>query len=176
MSVALMSTIVAVIAFCLSASAGYFINDTLDAAKDRAHPEKCRRPIAAGRLSPSFAIATGIALAAAGLATTLLAHRWQLTLCVATYLTMTASYTYKLTHVPVMDMATVAAGFLLRAVTGAVAVGAVISSWFFLVALYEAPLPAAVAEVTELTKAAPRQVEVDEAHEVAEVHAWHIAA
>jgi decaprenyl-phosphate phosphoribosyltransferase len=146
---AIYTTVLAIVAFCLAASAGYYVNDSVDVRKDRLHPTKCRRPIAAGLLSPTFGIGMAIALAIAAIGVTTLAHRWQLTLCLVSYLALTASYSYRLKHIPVMDMATVAAGFLLRAITGAVAIGVTISNWFFLVALFGSLLVVAGKRVDE---------------------------
>jgi 4-hydroxybenzoate polyprenyltransferase len=119
--------------FCLLASAGYLLNDTLDRAADRAHPEKRRRPIASGAMPVPGAVLL-IALCLVGGA----ALGWSLSgafLAVALgYLTTTMSYSLYFKHVVILDVMFIAFGFLLRAVAGAVAIEVPVSEWLFLCA------------------------------------------
>jgi len=120
-------------AFCLVASATYLLNDIADVEADRAHPTKRFRPIASGALAVPVAwVAAGVA-AAAGLALGGRAGGWPLVGVLAGYQASTAAYSLWLKHVPVVDLVVVAAGFVLRAVAGAVAVDVPISDWFFIV-------------------------------------------
>src|ERR1051325_7681091 len=66
-STLLFRTVAAVLCFCALSSAGYLLNDVVDAGADRAHPTKRLRPIAAGQVSVTFALALGVALVAVGL-------------------------------------------------------------------------------------------------------------
>jgi decaprenyl-phosphate phosphoribosyltransferase len=130
---ALVKTAIAFICFCLAASATYFLNDALDAEADRKHPYKRLRPVAAGRISVRSAEIGAGALAAMSL-TLCFAARWQLALVIGGYLVMTVAYSLWLKHEAVLDLACVAAGFVLRAIAGGVAVGVPISPWFLIVA------------------------------------------
>ena len=126
----------AVAAFCLASSAGYLVNDVADAEADRAHPVKCRRPIASGRLSPPIAISAAAVLAIASLLVALTCGQPRFVLVIAIYLAVTVSYSLGAKRIQVIDLAIVAAGFVLRAVGGGVATGIPLSSWFLLVASF----------------------------------------
>lgn len=125
-------TLLAFAAFCCAASGIYMWNDLLDVEADRRHPTKCRRPIAAGELSVGAARAAGVVLPLSALGLAALTGRWETIAVIATYLVITIAYTLRLKHVPVVDVVTVAAGFVLRAAAGAVAVDVPMSRWFVL--------------------------------------------
>jgi decaprenyl-phosphate phosphoribosyltransferase len=125
----------AFVAFCLVASGTYLLNDARDAEADRRHPTKRHRPIAAGVISPRLAVGVGITLVAGGLAVAA-AVRLELLAVVAGYLVLTTAYTLKLRHVAVIDIATVASFFIVRAVAGGVAVDVPLSRWFLIVASF----------------------------------------
>jgi decaprenyl-phosphate phosphoribosyltransferase len=125
-------TLLAFVSFCLAASGIYVWNDLLDVEADRRHPTKCRRPIAAGELSIGAARVAGVLLPIGALAVAALTGRWQTVAVVGTYIVITIAYTVRLKHVPVVDVVTVAAGFVLRAAAGAVAVDVPMSRWFVL--------------------------------------------
>ena len=124
---------VAFVCFCLAASGTYFINDAIDVEADRRHPKKRTRPVAAGEVGVNTAIAGGVVLSAAAIVLSF-AARWQLALLVSGYLAVTMAYSLWLKHEPVLDLAAVACGFVLRAVAGGIAVGVSISPWFLIVA------------------------------------------
>jgi decaprenyl-phosphate phosphoribosyltransferase len=130
---ALWRTFIAFACFCLAASGTYYINDALDVEADRRHPTKRFRPVAAGIISPSSAIGGGAILIAAAIAFSF-AARWQLALVVGGYLVLTLMYSLWLKHEAVLDLACVAAGFVLRTVAGGVAIPVHISPWFLIVA------------------------------------------
>jgi len=117
--------------FCLVSSAAYLVNDVADREVDRLHPIKRRRPVAAGELTPGAAIAFSLTLGAVGLALA-----WSLGIAflsvVALYLLLNAAYSLGLKGVVILDVMLVAAGFLLRAWGGAVAVGVEMSHWLIL--------------------------------------------
>lgn len=125
----------AVGAFVLASSGTYFINDARDASADRANPAKASRPVAAGEISERTAYTVGILLAVLALAVAV-PFGWPLVAVLGAYLAVTTSYSRWLKNVPVVDILVVAAGFVLRAVAGAVVTGIAISSWFLLVALF----------------------------------------
>ncbi len=125
-------TVLAFVSFCFAASGIYVWNDLLDAEADRRHPTKRHRAIAAGELSVGAARVFGVALPIIALGLAALTGRWQTVAVVATYIVITIVYTLRLKHVPVVDVVTVAAGFVLRAAAGAVAVDVPMSRWFVL--------------------------------------------
>jgi decaprenyl-phosphate phosphoribosyltransferase len=126
-------TFIAFVCFCLAASATYFINDAIDVESDRNNPRKRNRPIAAGEVGVRAAIIWAIALACAAFALCF-AARWQLVLVIGGYFALQLTYSLWLKHEPVLDLAAVACGFVLRAIAGGVAVGVTISPWFLIVA------------------------------------------
>jgi decaprenyl-phosphate phosphoribosyltransferase len=129
----LVNTIIAFALFCIASSGTYFLNDALDYEADRLHPTKRHRPIAAGVITPQVAITVSIALLAIALtlSTVLLSPRF--TGIVAGYMVVTIAYTLWLKREPVIDLAAVASGFILRAVAGGVAAGVLVSNWFLIV-------------------------------------------
>lgn len=132
----LMSTALAFITFCLSASGVYLVNDVRDAESDRAHPTKRRRPIAAGELSPATAIAVGLLLLIIAPGVAVLTQHWALGAVLVTYELVQLLYSYWLKHQPIVDLAVVTSGFLLRAIAGGVAASLALSQWFLLVASF----------------------------------------
>jgi len=125
-------TVLAFVSFCFAASGIYIWNDLLDVEADRRHPTKRNRPIASGELSVGVARVAGVAFPIIALALAAATGRWQTVAVVGTYIVITIAYTLRLKHVPVVDVVTVAAGFVLRAAAGAVAVDVPMSRWFVL--------------------------------------------
>ena len=106
-------TLLAFVSFCFAASGIYVWNDLLDVEADRRHPTKRHRAIAAGELSVGAARVAGIVLPIVALGLAALTGRWQTVAVVGTYIVITIAYTLRLKHVPVVDVVTVAAGFVL---------------------------------------------------------------
>jgi decaprenyl-phosphate phosphoribosyltransferase len=127
----LQSVGIAFAAFCLAASAVYYANDALDVEADRQHPTKRNRPIAAGIIPIKLAWVCVVVLAAAALTVALTDNAATLAV-IAVYLVMHLSYSAWFKHVLVLDLALVAAGFLLRAMIGGVAANIELSQWFLL--------------------------------------------
>jgi len=118
-------------AFTLISSAVYIINDIVDREADRKHPYKRRRPIASGDLPLKIAwIAAGIALALGMLISWLLSPF--LALIVLGYLLLQVAYSLSFKHISILDVLTIAAGFVLRVYAGAVVVNLHMSVWFLL--------------------------------------------
>jgi 4-hydroxybenzoate polyprenyltransferase len=118
-------------AFCLMASGVYLVNDALDVEEDQKHPQKKHRPIAAGELAVSTAIAIAVTLFAVAIATAL----WvgvPFLLMLVLYLMMNLAYSSGLKHVVILDVMMVASGFVIRAIAGSVALAVPISDWLFL--------------------------------------------
>lgn len=118
----------AFVMFCGLSSVIYLLNDVVDRKSDRLHPLKARRPIASGALSVSAALTAASVIGVAALTTAFLLGQ-RLGLVAAIYLALFALYTGPLKHVVIVDVLTIAAGFVLRAVAGAVAVAVPISRW-----------------------------------------------
>ncbi len=125
----------AFVVFCLAASGIYLINDVADVAEDRAHPTKRRRPIAAGLVPVRTAVVVGGCLLVAALALSPLAS-WHLLEVVAAYEVISLAYCLALKDEPVIDIAIIASGFLLRAVAGGAASEIRLSQWFLLAASF----------------------------------------
>ena len=114
--------------FCALSGVVYLVNDIVDRDSDRRHPLKAQRPIASGALPVSIAAAAALALAGVGLAG---AHAIRPTfgLVAAAYLALQVTYSFALKHIVIIDVLTIAIGFVLRAVGGAVAVDVEIGRW-----------------------------------------------
>lgn len=123
---------VAFLAMCFASSAAYALNDVLDAERDRMHPKKKNRPIAAGEVLESTGVALSIVLVVIALGLALAINRATLWL-VLTYLGLQVLYNFGLKRVPIADVFLIALGFVLRAVVGAVALGVGISGWLLFV-------------------------------------------
>ncbi|HIG87274.1 MAG TPA: decaprenyl-phosphate phosphoribosyltransferase [Planctomycetes bacterium] len=121
----------AVAAFCLASSSIYIINDVLDAESDRKHPEKCKRPIASGALSVSKALVLSLICigSSAWLASQAGTEEGSVLFVVLGYALLNLLYSLRLKHIVLVDVFCIAAGFLLRVVAGAYAVGRPISEW-----------------------------------------------
>lgn len=128
---ALWRTIAAFIAFCAVSSAGYIYNDWLDIERDRLHPGKRNRPLAAGTVSTRTAAIIALGLIAVALVISLIVNP-VLTLVLTAYAILMACYSYKLKTIVLVDVFVIAIGFLLRAVAGAAAVEVPVSAWLML--------------------------------------------
>jgi len=124
-----------VVAFCLISASIYLINDIRDVEADRQHPTKQFRPIAAGELSPSVAWGLAAVTFVAAMAVAFWTSS-MLGAVIAFYWLLQVGYSFFWKNQPIIDLAMVAAGFLLRAVAGGVASGLVLSQWFLLVASF----------------------------------------
>lgn len=129
----LVASLVAVVAFCLASSAVYLVNDINDREVDRLHPVKSLRPIASGELSVRVAVAMAVPLTVSSVVIAALVDV-HLALVLGGYLVMQFLYSLWLKHEPVLDLAIVATGFLLRTVAGGVATDIEASNWFLVVA------------------------------------------
>lgn len=120
--------------FCALSGVVYLINDVADREADRIHPTKRQRPIASGALSVPVALTTAAVLAAAALG----AAFWlrpAFGLLGAIYLALLASYSGPLKHLVIIDVLTIAIGFVLRAAAGAVVIGVAISHWLLILTI-----------------------------------------
>ena len=125
----------ALAAFCMAASATYLFNDILDVEKDRAHPEKCKRPLPSGELSPALAWIMAAMLLAGSVAVAC-AVRLEFLYALLFYVALTVSYSLLLKRVIIIDVMAVAMGFVVRAIAGAIALDVVFSNWLVVCTLF----------------------------------------
>lgn len=114
--------------FCLLSSCIYLINDVQDIELDRVHPTKQYRPIPLGQLKPRTAVIAALTLLTLGLVGGWLINPWVF-LSLAGYSVMQLGYCFGLKRVAFVDVMIIAAGFVIRALTGALAIDVVISPW-----------------------------------------------
>jgi len=123
--------LLAFVALCFVSAALYAANDALDVERDRAHPIKRDRPVAAGRISVAQAWLIAAVLLAIGVGLS----AWlgiAFLGCVAAYIIMQVLYVVWLKHVVIVDMIVIALGFTVRAVAGAAVLGVPVSPWLVL--------------------------------------------
>jgi 4-hydroxybenzoate polyprenyltransferase len=135
--------------FCIASSASYILNDIHDIERDRTHPIKRHsRPLAAGTVSVRSAV--GLLVACYGVL--LAGWFWSVPtmLAIFAYLALNVAYTYWLKHQPVLDLFSIASGFVLRAYAGALALSVPLSSWMAITTLCLALYLAAVKRRQEL--------------------------
>jgi 4-hydroxybenzoate polyprenyltransferase len=127
---AVLLAIAAAICFCLVSSAGYLVNDVRDSERDRIHPIKRLRPIAAGEVSVRLALITAgvISLLALGIGSLI---RLEFTLVLIGYLLLMLGYNLGLKNAPILDVFAIGGGFVFRAAGGAVAIAVPISPWLY---------------------------------------------
>lgn len=127
----LFTAVAGFVLFNLITSSVYLINDLVDLEADRAHPTKRLRPLPSGRLSREVAITAAAGLAALALPLSYLLEPW-FAVIVLSYLSLQLAYSFWLKHMVVIDVMTIAAGFLLRVAAGAVLVSAErFSPWLY---------------------------------------------
>ncbi len=125
---AAVATFLVFIGFCCVSSAVYCLNDLRDRASDRLHPKKRLRPLASGRISPATAVVLAVALLVVGMSITLAAAPIAALVLVA-YLLINIAYTLVLKNVSIVDVLTIALGFVLRVYGGALVIDVVPTPW-----------------------------------------------
>ena len=134
---AAVATLLAFLAFCLTSSAVYLLNDLVDVEKDRLHPKKKHRPIASGALSIPAArlgmVLVGVGGLALGWAA---APGGGVAGVLVLYATLNLAYSFRLKHVVLVDAFCIATGFLFRVEAGGRAAGVEISHWAYLCMLF----------------------------------------
>ena len=121
--------------FSLTSSIVYTINDTVDAEADKLHPKKKNRPIASGKISKAGAISAAFVLAAIVI-TSLTFYNIHFVISVTAYLVLNICYSFFLKHMVLLDVFSIAAGFMLRVIGGAFIINVEISSWLILTTLF----------------------------------------
>ncbi len=127
----------AFLTFCALSSSVYVVNDWVDAERDRLHPTKRFRPIAAGNVSLRGAAVLAIALTAAGLGASFWINS-ALGFAALTYIGLSHFYSFVGKNVVILDVLLVASGFVIRAVAGALAIGVATSGWLIVFTLFAA--------------------------------------
>jgi 4-hydroxybenzoate polyprenyltransferase len=133
-SSAVLTSITAFAVFCALSGVVYLVNDVADREADRKHPTKRFRPIASGDVPVSVALATAAVLGLVALGVAFLV-RFEFGLISAAYLLLLGSYSGPLKHVVIIDVLTIAVGFVIRAAAGAVAIQVEIGHWLLIVTL-----------------------------------------
>ncbi len=122
-------------AFSVVSSGVYLLNDILDRQRDREHPEKKQRPIAAGELSVGVAAVAAVLLGSVGIAGGFVINAglgWILLL----YVAIQVAYSFRLKQVVLVDVFCIASGFVLRVLAGAVVLDLYVSSWLILTTIF----------------------------------------
>lgn len=135
----MLNALMAFLAFSFLASAVYVLNDWVDRAEDAAHPTKCKRPIASGRINPMQAAGFLIVLLLVGLSLAYSLGNSVLYLVLG-YLILNIAYSFKLKHVPIIDIVVISIGFVVRLFVGSEATDVELSHWIivmtFLLAIF----------------------------------------
>ena len=156
---AVANALIAFVLFCVASSAGYILNDIHDIERDRSHPSKRHsRPLAAGTVSMRPAIGLLIAC----YCVLLVGFFWSSAtmLAILAYVVLNVAYTYVLKHQPVLDIFSIAAGFVLRVYAGALALPVPLSSWMAITTLCLALYLAAIKRRQELANSGIESREV----------------
>jgi len=124
------------IAFSLSASGVYVLNDISDIEADRAHPRKRTRPFAAGELTAPEGFAAAAVLFAASFSLAVIGVSWRLACVVLVYGLVTTAYSLLLKREPVLDVFVLAGLYVLRIIAGGIATETPLSSWLLAFALF----------------------------------------
>jgi decaprenyl-phosphate phosphoribosyltransferase len=135
--------------FCIASSASYILNDIHDIERDRSHPVKRHsRPLAAGTVP----LRSAVGLLVACYCVLVAGWFWSVDtmLAIFAYLALNVAYTYWLKHQPVLDLFSIASGFVLRTYAGALALGVPLSSWMAITTLCLALYLAAIKRRQEL--------------------------
>ena len=163
---AVRQALLATLLFCVAASACYIVNDLHDIERDRRHPTKSKsRPLAAGIVPVCTALVLLAVLYGVLVWAWLVAPK--VMPVIGSYLALNFAYTYVLKHEPVVDIFTIAIGFVLRVYAGAMALAVSVSGWMFVTTLCLALFLASVKRLQELKQSGSDGREVLEKYSVA---------
>lgn len=139
----LLSAVIAFFAYSFAASGIYCLNDVIDVEADRKHPKKCKRPIAAGRVSKAmaFGLIAMCMVVSSVMVMALETHaKWKVAAVIVIYFVMNLAYCLKLKQKAIVDVFIIAVGFVLRIFVGGFATDIELSQWIvlmtFLLALF----------------------------------------
>jgi decaprenyl-phosphate phosphoribosyltransferase len=131
-----LATLLAFGVFTAASAGTYLFNDVRDRASDALHPDKRHRPVARGDVPVRLAVTCAAVLLTCSVVVPALTGHLQLAACMAVYVGLMQAYSLGLKDEPVIDMAIVASGFLLRAMAGGLAAGLPLSKWFLIVSAF----------------------------------------
>ena len=117
--------------FCFMASTIYIINDYADIEKDKLHPEKCKRPLAAGtvKVSTAFIVCAVLLISSSLIAISISNYFFGILIF---YFLMNLAYSFRLKQIAILDVTLISMGFLLRVIAGGILAGINVSKWLFL--------------------------------------------
>lgn len=141
--------LLAFIAFSLSASSLYIINDLLDIDSDRLHPKKKNRPFASGKLSMRWGIGQAIVLLVIALVLAVYINT-EFLVALIIYSVLSAAYSFKLKRVVLLDVSILAVLYTLRIIAGTFAVSLDLSYWLIIFSIFMFTSLAMVKRVSEL--------------------------
>ncbi len=116
------NNILTFISFCFISSTVYIMNDIVDIEKDKKHPKKCKRPIASGKVSIPKAISIGILLCIISLAIAF-SLKTSILIIIILYLLNNIAYSFKIKNLVIIDVFSIAFGFIFRVLAGSFATG-----------------------------------------------------
>ena len=122
------------LSFCCISSAVYIFNDLCDAEKDKKHPIKCQRPVVSGAVTKKTAVVIIVVLLIVCAVANYFACGTNITpwLLLKAYLIQNVLYSIKLKHIPILDIAILASGFLIRVFYGSAIAERPVSNWLYL--------------------------------------------
>jgi 4-hydroxybenzoate polyprenyltransferase len=135
--------------FCLASSIVYVINDVMDVELDKVHPVKKFRPIASGKISSRDALITAFVLILI-LGAALTCFRSGFAVAVLSYFVLNIFYSFSFKHIVLLDIFSIAAGFMLRVVAGGLIIDVAISSWLLLTTMFISLFLAVIKRQSEL--------------------------
>lgn len=128
----MIQSFVGFVLFSFVASSIYIINDYVDIEKDKKHPEKKNRPLAAGTISKQNAIILFLLLLLISIGGSLLLGNYKVGAILLVYFLMNVAYSLKLKQIAILDVMIIATGFLMRVLVGGYITGIIISDWTIL--------------------------------------------
>lgn len=134
---AIAATLVTFVSFCFASGSVYIVNDLLDREKDKHHPRKRLRPAAQGTLSPHVGYSAAALFACAAFILSWLVSPLT-ALSIVAYVLLVSLYSVWLKHIPLLDVVTIALGFVIRVTGGITAIGAIVSPWIVAVTFFAA--------------------------------------
>lgn len=128
---AIMKSIMVFIVFSLASSTVYVLNDIVDIEKDRAHPKKCKRPLASGKLKIYEALIAGLLIGMIAIGISLKINI-SVTIVIILYFLNNIIYSFKVKNIVLLDVCSIAIGFVLRVIAGSLAISVPVSGWIIL--------------------------------------------